>query len=80
MEALLGVISLCFAALLPQRGSLSHGVSALSDSGSVQRTLGQGPQLLEATVKFVLLRAGAEDFQRSLPTPVMLLALHPMGY
>lgn len=39
-------------------------------SDSVQRTMGQGPQLLEAN--FLLLRAGAEGFQWSIPISIIL--------
>lgn len=46
----------------------------LSDSGSVQRTMGQGPRLLEAAGRFVLLREGAKNFQRSLPTSIILVS------
>lgn len=43
-----------------------------SDSGSVQRTMGQGSQLPEATGKDLLLRTGAEDMQWSLPASIIL--------
>ena len=44
----------------------------LSDSGSVQKSTGQGLELPEETGKFGLLGAEAEDFQWSLPTFVIL--------